>query len=71
MGLVAVWCEFAQTIFLVLLAAGTLEAETPGAVLVAWLHRFFAFITSKQPVGAELLKHSGEVPPSWARAVAA
>ncbi len=40
-------------------AAGTLEAETPGAVLVAWLHRFFAFITSKHPVGTELLKHSG------------
>jgi AcrR family transcriptional regulator len=40
-------------------AADTLEAETPGAVFVAWLHRFFAFITSKHPVGTELLKHSG------------
>ena len=40
-------------------AARTLEAQTPGAVFVAWLHRFFAFITSKQPVGAELLKHTG------------
>jgi AcrR family transcriptional regulator len=40
-------------------AAETLEAETPGAVLVAWLHRFFAFITSKHPVGTELLKYSG------------
>jgi AcrR family transcriptional regulator len=40
-------------------AAGTLEAQTPGAVLAAWLHRFFAFITSKRPVGTELLKHSG------------
>ena len=39
-------------------AARTLEAETPGAVLVAWLHRFFAFFTSKHPVGIELLKHS-------------
>jgi AcrR family transcriptional regulator len=39
-------------------AAGTLEAETPGAVLMAWLHRFFAFVTSKRPVGTELLKHS-------------
>src|SRR5947199_2249846 len=26
-------------------AAETLEAETPGAVLVAWLQRFFAFFT--------------------------
>ena len=40
-------------------AAETVEAETPGAVLDAWLHRFFAFITSKHPVGIELLKHSG------------
>src|SRR3954470_3537655 len=37
-------------------AAGKFEAETPGAVLVAWLRRFFAFFTSKHPVGAELLK---------------
>jgi AcrR family transcriptional regulator len=44
-------------------AAGTLEAETPGAVLVAWLHRFLGFITSKHPVGIELLKQSeGSVP---------
>src|SRR6201996_7208108 len=40
-------------------AADTLEAETPGAVFLAWLHRFVAFITSKHPVGVELLKHSG------------
>jgi AcrR family transcriptional regulator len=39
-------------------AAGTLAGDTPEAVLVAWLRRFFTFITSKQPVGAELLKHS-------------
>jgi AcrR family transcriptional regulator len=40
-------------------AAGTLEAATPGAVLMAWLQRFFIFITSKHPVGTELLKQSG------------
>jgi AcrR family transcriptional regulator len=40
-------------------AAETLEAETPGALLFAWLHRFFGFITSKHPVGTELLKQSG------------
>ena len=40
-------------------AAETLEADTPGALLVAWLHRFFVFITSKHPVGTELLKQSG------------
>lgn len=44
-------------------AAGTLRAETPGALLLAWLHRFFAFFTSKRQVGAELLRHSeGSVP---------
>jgi AcrR family transcriptional regulator len=50
---------YTQEVDAVCEAAGTLEAETPGAVLAAWLHRFFAFITSKQPVGTELLKHSG------------
>ena len=40
-------------------AAEALKAETPGAVFVAWLHRFFAFVTSKHPVGTELLKQSG------------
>ena len=50
---------YTQEVDAVCEAAGTLEAETPGAVLVEWLHRFFAFITSKQPVGTELLKHSG------------
>jgi len=40
-------------------AAATLEAATPGAVFLAWLHRFSAFVTSKHPVGTELLKQSG------------
>src|ERR1700728_2434796 len=35
-------------------AAATFEADTPGALFVAWLYRFFAFITSKHPVGIEL-----------------
>jgi hypothetical protein len=39
------------------------EEETPGAVLVAWLHRFFTFITSKRHVGSELLKHSDDSNP--------
>src|SRR5580700_4861089 len=50
---------YAQEVDAVCEAAGTLEAQTPGAVFVAWLQRFLAFIISKQPVGAELLKHSG------------
>ena len=40
-------------------AAGTVGGETPGAVLMAWLDRFFAFYVSKHPVGSELLKDSG------------
>ncbi len=38
-------------------AAQRLEAETPGALLMAWLHQFFAFINAKRHVGAELLKN--------------
>src|SRR5262249_35180939 len=34
------------------------EGETPGAVLMAWLHRFFGFATTKHHVAAELLAHS-------------
>ncbi len=36
-------------------AAETVDGETPGAVLIAWLHRFFAFATSKRHVASELL----------------
>jgi AcrR family transcriptional regulator len=38
-------------------AAETVEGETPGAVLMAWLHRFFAFSTSKRHIASELLAH--------------
>jgi AcrR family transcriptional regulator len=40
-------------------AAKTVEAQTPGAGLIAWLHQFFAFFNSKRHVGSELLKDSG------------
>jgi AcrR family transcriptional regulator len=39
-------------------AATNLEDQTPGAVLMAWLDRFFAFYNSKRHVGPELLKES-------------
>ena len=39
-------------------AAETVDGETPGAVLMAWLHRFFAYFTSKRHVASELLEHS-------------
>src|SRR5580698_9025076 len=39
-------------------AAETIDGETPGAALVAWLYRFFAFTTSKRHIAAELLKQT-------------
>src|ERR1700691_4157864 len=36
-------------------AAGAAGGETPGAVLTAWLQRFFAFATSKRHIASELL----------------
>jgi AcrR family transcriptional regulator len=44
-------------------AAETLDGETPGAVLTAWLHRFFAFYNSKRHVGDELLRQSDDSKP--------
>jgi AcrR family transcriptional regulator len=38
--------------------ARTLDAETPGALLTAWLHRFFAFFTNKHHIASELLEHT-------------
>ncbi len=38
-------------------AAATVVGETPGAALMAWLHRFFAFYTSKRHVASELIEH--------------
>jgi AcrR family transcriptional regulator len=49
--------------------------ETPGAVLMAWLRRFFAFATSKRHVASELLAHTDRSNPvfgeSRARGLAA
>jgi len=39
-------------------AAETIDGATSGAVLMAWLHRFFAFSTSKRHIAAELLKET-------------
>ena len=44
-------------------AAETVDGETPGAVLTAWLHRFFAFYNSKRHVGSELLRQSDDSEP--------
>ncbi len=56
-------------------AAGSGEAETPGAALTAWLHRFFAFAPSKRLIVSELLEHTDRSNPilndNRARALAA
>ena len=39
-------------------AAESIDGETPGAALAAWLQRFFAFTTSKRHIAAELLKQT-------------
>jgi AcrR family transcriptional regulator len=44
-------------------AAAGVGGGTPGAVLAAWLHRFFAFVTSKRHIASELLKHTDRSDP--------
>jgi AcrR family transcriptional regulator len=44
-------------------AAGGAEARTPGAALMAWLHRFFAFANTKRHVSSELLRESRDSGP--------
>jgi len=56
-------------------AAETLDGETPGAVLIAWLHRFFAFVTSKRHIASALLERTDRSNPLFdnnrARVIAA
>jgi AcrR family transcriptional regulator len=56
-------------------AAETLDAATPGAILTAWLHRFFAFFTNKHQIASELLEQTDSSNPvfsdSRARVIAA
>jgi len=44
-------------------AAETTGGQTPGAILVAWLHRFSAFTTSKRHIASELLKQTDRSDP--------
>ena len=39
-------------------AAETVDGETPGAVFMAWLSRFFDYFTSKRHIASELLEHT-------------
>jgi len=55
--------------------AAETAGETPGAILTAWLHRFFAFVTSKRHIASELLQHTDRSNPLFdnnrARVIAA
>jgi hypothetical protein len=48
---------FADEVDAICAAAEAMGGAAPGVGFTAWLHRFFAFITSKRPISAELLEH--------------
>jgi AcrR family transcriptional regulator len=56
-------------------AARAVDGQTPGAVLSAWLHLFFAFATKKRHIASELLEHTDRSNPLFdtnrARVIAA
>jgi AcrR family transcriptional regulator len=54
---------YADEVNAVCQAAETIDGQTPGATLVAWLHRFFAFTTSKRHIASELLKQTDRSDP--------
>jgi AcrR family transcriptional regulator len=66
---------YADEVNAVCTAAETAGGETPGAILTAWLHRFFAFVTSKRHIASELLEHTDRSDPLFdnnrARVIAA
>src|SRR5882672_1621423 len=49
---------FADEVNAVCEAAGTVGGDPPGAVLAAWLRRFFSFAAGKRHIAAELLEHT-------------
>src|SRR5580698_4916597 len=55
--------------------AASAGGGTPGEVFTAWLHRFFAFVTSKHHIASELLEHTDSSDPIFggnrARVIAA
>jgi AcrR family transcriptional regulator len=44
-------------------AAETVAGDTPGTRFDAWLHRFFAYFTSKRHIASELLEQTGSDDP--------
>ncbi len=51
-------------------AAATITGDSPEAVLVAWLRRFYAYFTSKRFVAAELLEHADRDDPVFGAGLA-
>jgi AcrR family transcriptional regulator len=51
-------------------AAATITGDTPEAMLVAWLRRFYAYFTSKRFVAAELLEHADRDDPVFGAGLA-
>jgi AcrR family transcriptional regulator len=49
---------YADEVDAICAAAGTIRAGSARGTLVAWLREFFAFVTSKRHVAAELLEHT-------------
>jgi hypothetical protein len=50
--------------------AATLAGDNPEAILLAWLHRFYAYFTSKRLVAAELLEHTNRDHPVFDAGIA-
>jgi AcrR family transcriptional regulator len=48
-------------------AAESVEGDTPGARLEAWLRRFFTYFAGKRLVASALLEHSGDANPVFDR----
>ncbi len=51
-------------------AAATISGDSPHAILVAWLRRFYAYFESKRFVAAALLEHTDEDAPVFGAGLA-
>jgi AcrR family transcriptional regulator len=67
--------ELLEALNAICIAAEAVNGDTPGAVLVGWLRRFFVFATSKRRIAAVLLEHTDRSNPLFddnrARVIAA
>jgi AcrR family transcriptional regulator len=54
---------FAEEVDSICAAAEAMGGGAPGVAFTAWLLRFFAFVTGKRPIAAELLEHTDSSDP--------